>query len=306
MIDAFWRAFVHLAHPRVLMWTLFPLLTMGGLIVGAAWLGWEPAVDGVRTTLTRFDLSNAALQWLDSVGANSLRAMLAPIVVVSLALPIVVVGTLVLVGWVITPVAVHLVARWRFPGLVRLHGAKLWQSIVWSLLCALAALLALAASLPLWLIPPLALVLPPLVWGWLAYRVFAFDVLADHASAEERRHLMHVHRWPLLAMGVATGVLGALPTLVWSLGAATLVLAPFLLAASVWLYTVVFAFAVLWFAHYALQRLERLRAASAPPTAVPPARPPEPTAGPPVAALVDPAIDPPMDPPPAAPRDANP
>ncbi len=281
MFEAFWRALVHLLHPRVLVWTLFPLLVMGLAIFVAAWLGWEGAVDGVREGLQHYDLSNAALQWLDSVGANGLRAMLAPIIVVALAVPVVVVGTLLLVGWSITPVIVRIVARRRFPALERLHGARWWHSVGWSLLCAVAAMLALAASLPLWLIPPLALVLPPLIWGWLTYRVFAFDVLADHASAEERRHLMHVHRWPLLAMGVFSGLLGAAPALIWALGAAALILAPFFLVVSVWLYTLVFAFASLWFAHYALDKLDRHRAA--------------------VGAVTTPPLMTPVEPPPAAP-----
>ena len=259
IFEAFWRALAHLVHPRVLMWTLFPLLLMGATIGVAAWLGWEAAVDAVREGLQQFDLANAALQWLDSVGANGLRAMLAPIIVVALALPLVVVGTLVLVGLVMTPMMVRLVARRRFPALARLHGARWWHSVAWSLLCALAALLALVASLPLWLVPPLALVLPPLIWGWLTYRVFAFDALAEHASAEERRQVLHVHRWPLLFMGVAAGLLGAAPALIWAVGAAALIFAPFFLIASVWLYTLVFAFASLWFAHYGLAQLERLR-----------------------------------------------
>jgi hypothetical protein len=263
MFEAFWRAFLHLWHPRVLMWTFVPLLLMGAGVAVAGWLGWEAAVDGVRLALQQFDLSNAALQWLDSVGANGLRAMFAPMVVVALAVPLVVVGTLVLVGATMTPVIVQLVSRRRFPALERHHGARWWQGLGWSLVCTLAALLALVASLPLWLIPPLAVVLPPLIWGWLTCRVFAFDVLADHASAEERRHLMHVHRWPLLAMGVASGIVGVLPALVWTLGAPALILAPFFLVASVWLYTLVFAFAALWFAHYLLARLQRHREAGA-------------------------------------------
>lgn len=286
MFDAFWRALLQLVHPRVLAWTLLPLLLMGAAIVLAAWLGWEGAVDGVREALQRFDLSNAALQWLDSVGANSLRAMLAPIIVVALVLPLVVMGTVLLVGWTVTPVAVRLVARRRFPSLERQQGARWWHSVGWSLLCALAALLALVASLPLWLIPPLALVLPPLIWGWLTYRVFAFDVLADHASADERRHLMHAHRWPLMAMGVASGLLGVLPALVWGLGAAALIFAPFMLAASVWLYTLVFAFASLWFAHFALDKLDRHRAALGAVSTPPLITPAEPTPSPPSPAQV--------------------
>jgi hypothetical protein len=267
VFDAFWRALIQLLHPRVLVWTLWPLVVMAAAVGVAAWLGWEAAVDGVRDAMQHFDLSNAALQWLDSVGANSLRAMLAPIVVVALSVPLVAVGTLLLVGLLMTPTVVHLVARQRFPALARLHGARWWQGLAWSLVCAAAALVAIAASLPLWLIPPLALLLPPLIWGWLAYRVFAFDVLADHASAEERRHLMHERRWPLLAMGIASGVLGALPAAIWALGPAALVLAPFVLMASVWLYTLVFAFAAAWFAHYLLAELQRHRAAQAAPAA---------------------------------------
>ena len=93
----------------------------------------------------------------------------------------------------------------------------------------------------------------------LTYRVFAFDVLASHASADERRSVVHQHRWPLLAMGVVCGYLGAAPLLVWAVGAATVVFAPVLVVVSVWLYTLVFAFAACWFAHYALSALQRLR-----------------------------------------------
>ena len=123
----------------------------------------------------------------------------------------------------------------------------------------LVALLLLVLSLPLWFIPPLVLVLPPLIWGWLTYKVMSYDVLAAHASADERRQLLREQRWPLLAIGVVTGYLGAAPSLLWAVSAAALVLAPLLVVVSVWLYTLVFAFAALWFAHFALAALQRLR-----------------------------------------------
>jgi hypothetical protein len=72
---------------------------------------------------------------------------------------------------------------------------------------------------------------------------------------------MQEHRWPLLAIGVLSGYLGAAPALVWAVGAVAFVLAPLLLALSVWLYTLVFAFSALWFTHYALAALQQLRAA---------------------------------------------
>jgi hypothetical protein len=136
--------------------------------------------------------------------------------------------------------------------------------------CTLLALGVLVVSLPLWFVPPLAAVIPPLVWGWLAARVFSFDTLALHATTEERRLVMHQHRWTMLLMGIVCGLMGSLPSLIWALGALTLVFAPLLVLASVWLYTLVFAFASLWFAHFTLAKLHRLRQAGAAGPASPP------------------------------------
>ena len=73
----------------------------------------------------------------------------------------------------------------RFPQLQRKNGAACVARLVWSLGSTVLALLsALVISMPLWLVPPLILMLPPLIWGWLTYRVMAFDALAEHASAK--------------------------------------------------------------------------------------------------------------------------
>lgn len=45
------------------------------------------------------------------------------------------------------------------------------------------------------------LVVAPLIWGWLTYRVMAFDALSEHASKDERRALFARHRMSLILMG---------------------------------------------------------------------------------------------------------
>ncbi len=260
LADAFWRAAAYCLHPRVILLSILPLLIAGGGAVLLGWFYWETALAGVRGLLESWSLVAALLQWLDSIGAAGFRSVLAPLIVVALSVPVIVVVALLLVALLMTPALVGLVARRRFPMLERRRGASMWQSVGWSLGCTAVALLALAASLPLWLIPPLVLVIPPLIWGWLGYRVLAFDVLAEHAGADERRELMRAHRWPMLGMGVVTGYLGAAPTLLWTASAALLVLAPILVVVAVWLYTLLFAFSSLWFAHYALAALARMRA----------------------------------------------
>lgn len=263
IFDAFWRAAAYCLHPRVVLWSLAPVLLAGGALALLGWGYWETAVAAVRAALEDWEIVATLLRWLERVGLNGLRTLMAPMIIVALMVPLVVVVSLLLVAWVMTPAVVRLVAQRRFPSLQRLQGGPWWQGLLWSLACTAAALLALLVSVPLWFVPPLVLVLPPLIWGWLTYRVLAFDVLAMHASADERRLLMQRQRWPLLGMGIVCGYLGAAPSLLWALSAATLVFAPLLAVVSVWLYTLVFAFAACWFAHYALAALQRQRAAAA-------------------------------------------
>lgn len=260
LFDAFWRATAYCLHPRVVLWSLLPLVLAVGLTLALGYQYWEGAVAGVRATLDGWALSAALIGWLESVGLTGLRAVLAPLVVVALAIPVIVVVALLLVATLMTPALVSLVAQRRFPTLERRRGASLVWASLRSLGLGAAALVLLAASVPLWFVPPLVLVVPPLIWGWLTYRVLAFDVLAVHASADERRALLAAHRWPLLGMGLVAGYLGAAPTLLWAMGVLTLVFAPLLVLLSVWLYTLVFAFTALWFAHYALAALQASRA----------------------------------------------
>jgi len=259
LLDAFWRAVAYCLHPRVILLSLAPLVVAAGLVFALGYFFWEPAVDAVRGTLQSWALLQAFMQWLDVMGAERLHALLAPIIVVALTVPAVVVLSLLLVAVLMTPALTRMVVARRFPQLQRKNGAGLLASLGWSIGCTLLALVVLVLSIPLWLIPPLVLIIPPLIWGWLTAKVMSFDALAEFASRDERRAILRLHRWPLLAMGVLAGYLGAAPSLLWAFGAGALPLAPLLLPLSVWLYTLVFAFSSLWFAHFVLNALERHR-----------------------------------------------
>jgi hypothetical protein len=103
------------------------------------------------------------------------------------------------------------------------------------------------------------MLIPPVIWGWLTYRVLTFDVLAVHASRDERLAITREHRLSLMCMGVVTGLMGAAPSLVWASGALFAAAFVVLVPIAVWLYTLVFAFSSLWFAHFALAALAELR-----------------------------------------------
>lgn len=261
LLDSFWRAVAYLLLPRVIGLSLLPLLIAGGLSVGVGWFFWSDAVAAVRATLDNWALTDAMLRWMGSVFGANFRVVVAPFIVVALAVPVIVVLSLLLVAWLMTPAIVALVRERRFGALEMRRGGSWWFSAARSIGCTLLALLALAVTVPLWLIPPLVLILPPLIWGWLTTQVMSYDALAETASADERRAVLREHRWPLLLIGIVTGYLGAAPSLIWAISAAALIFAPLLVAVSVWLYTLVFAFSALWFAHYALAALQALRAA---------------------------------------------
>ena len=259
LLDSFWRALVYCLHPRVMLLSLVPLLLMALLCVGLGYFFWDSALDSVRSALESSPWLQTLWHWFESLGIGALKTVMAPLMVIFVATPVIVILTLVVVAGLMTPAVVSLVASRRFPALQRRRGASWFASLLWSLGSVAMAALALIISLPLWLVPPLILVLPPLIWGWLTYRVMAFDALADHASQDERREIFKRHRLTLLAMGLLTGTLGAAPGLVWASGAMFAVYFVPLLPVAIWIYILVFSFSSLWFAHYCLDALQALR-----------------------------------------------
>lgn len=261
LFDAFWRAVAYCMHPRVIGLSFLPLVLMVALSFGLGYFFWDTAVDAVTQWLQAYELVQGFLGWLDRVGLGSMRTVFAPLVVLVLATPVIVLLCLLLVAVFMTPSMVELVEQRRFPSLERRRGGSFVLGLLWSLGSTLVALVVLVLSMPLWLVPPLVLILPPLIWGWLTYRVFAYDALAQHASSAERKTILREHRGSLLVMGILSGYLGAAPSLLWASGAMFVALAPLLVPVAIWIYTLVFAFASLWFAHFTLAALQRMRAA---------------------------------------------
>jgi len=260
LLDSFWRAVAYCLRPRVMLLSLLPLGLMVALAALFGYFFWAPTVAWTREALDAWPLLSSFWGWIGRLFSGDVTAMLAPLVVVLAATPLLVVVSLVIVAGLMAPALTRLVGERRFPALEQKKGASFIGSVARSLGLTLLALVALVVSMPLWLIPPLVLILPPLIWGWLTYRVMSFDALAEHASPEERATLLRTHRLPLLGIGVLCGYLGAAPSIVWASGllfaAAFFVLAPL----AIWIYTLVFAFSALWFSHYCLDALAQLRA----------------------------------------------
>ena len=260
LLSSFWRAVLYCLHPKVILLSFLPLLLAMGAAGLLAYLFWQSAQETLVSFLDASVFVNSLAAWLAAVGLPALKTMLAPLILIVVLTPLVVVSTVLLVSTMMTPALVRMVAARRFPALERRQGASFVASVGWTLISCALALVAIILTSPMWIVPPLVLILPPAIWAWLTYRVMAFDALADHASSAERQTLLVTHKPTLIVMGLVIGFLGATPSLLWSMGLMAIAMAPLLLPLSVWLYTLVFVFASLWYIHFCLSALQMLRA----------------------------------------------
>jgi len=261
-LDSFWRALAYCLMPRVMLLSLLPLAMLLVLSVSWGYFYWSPTQEWVRDMLASWQLLQGMMDWLQDNWAGELQAVMVPLVVIFAITPILVVISLLAVSLMMTPGLVALVVQRRFAHLSLKRGGTTWTSLAWTVGSTVIALVAMLISLPLWVVPPLMFIVPPLIWGWLSYRVMVFDALVLHASREERLTIGRQHRIWLLMIGVLTGYMGTLPSLVWASGAVFAAAFLVLIPLAIWIYALVFAFTSLWFTHYSLGALEALRAES--------------------------------------------
>ncbi|WP_151446035.1 EI24 domain-containing protein [Lacisediminimonas profundi] len=252
---SFSRALYSQLHWRMLLLTVFPFLLSVAIWALLLWLGLQPLIDAIHAWFTDsslFQASGDALAW---VGLSSLKPILVPLLAMWMLLPLMILTALLFVGMLAMPAIVaHLSVR-NYRTLQRRQGGSLWGSIWVSAGSFIVFAVLWLVTLPLNAIPPFTFLIQPLLWGWLTWRVMAYDALSEHASQEERRQLLRQHRWPLLLIGIVTGTMGAAPSLLWLGGALGLMFFPLLAGFSIWLYVVVFVFSGLWFTHYGLAAL---------------------------------------------------
>jgi len=250
--------------PRMLLLSLAPMLLSLLLWGGLLYAFGQPLFDYLQGLFTDYGWFSSSDSMLSSLGLGVLKVMVVPIMAILLLLPLMIASSLLFMGLVAMPAIERYVGRSRYPTLERKDGGSLAGSVAINLSSVLVFAALWLCTVPLFAVPPVAVLVQAALWGWVTSRVMTYDALAAHASTAERKTLMRAHRWPLLAIGMASGVLGALPGIAWMGGAVlSMVLFPFLAVLSAWLYVMIFLFTGLWFQYYCMQALEELRAPAA-------------------------------------------
>ncbi|MBU3618586.1 EI24 domain-containing protein [Polynucleobacter sp. JS-Fieb-80-E5] len=260
VFKSFGMALVGTMHPRMLWLSFRPFLIVSVLWGCLIWLTWTPALETLSIFLTTSVFTSWIQEGLVWAGFENARAWIAPLFFVMLIIPLITISLLVFIAFSTVPSIVKIASKQsQFQDLECKKGGGFFGSLIYSLWSALICLALVMLTLPVWWVPPLVAVLPPLLWGWLTMRLMSYDVLAQHASSEERDLLLQKYRWPLFCMGIASGMLGAVPTFFWATSALALVLFPIVSFIALWIYSLIFVFAALWFSYFLLDALKQLR-----------------------------------------------
>jgi hypothetical protein len=263
VLNAYGRALLSQFHGKMLLLSIAPFVLSVLLWALLLWLGLQPLLDWLHGHFVEYQLFRQTGEWLQWLGLAGLRTVVVPFFAMLLLLPLMILTALIFIGVAAMPfIASHVGGR-HFGQLEKKRGGSLLGGLGQALSTFVIFIGIWLCTLPLYIFPPLAVLSSILLWGWLTSRVMTYDALADYASADERSALLRQHRWPLLVIGAVSGAAGALPALLWA-GGAVLAMAffPLLVAASIWLYVMIFIFTGLWFEYYCLGALAQLRHAA--------------------------------------------
>ncbi|MCC7484515.1 MAG: EI24 domain-containing protein [Burkholderiales bacterium] len=207
VLDALKRALHDLPTPRVLAVLVAPPLAALG-----AWaaLAWFYSDDWARWIAERIATS-AWLQWIGGLGLSGIFVWASGIAALAVLLPVVFVVAVLVAEAIAMPVVVPWIASRRFAGLEARKGGTVAGSILNAAIAVPVFVLLWIVTLPLWFTGVGALALPALLSAWLNQRLFRYDALADHASAEEFRRILAGAGARLYLLGLLLALLYYVP-----------------------------------------------------------------------------------------------
>lgn len=221
------------------------LLPFAVALIGAIvliWLFWTPLSEWLQVTLFQWSAVNQIDSMLMTVGIASLKLWLIPVAATLILLPLSGILGLVAAAVFIMPLVLRHLGERDYPDVRRQGGNAIVASVWNALWVSVVFVLGWLFTLPLWLLPPLAVLLPIFWWAFAFTRMLRLDALADHASPQERKILQARHNKGFWALGTICALINLLPP-AW-----------FLLP----------VFSALMFSHFGLEALRRLRSETLP------------------------------------------
>lgn len=234
---AFRRALVSQLHPKMLLALFLPFIIalLGAILL--LWIFWTPLTHWLDAQAAGWGYINNIDHWMLAIGLFSLKLYLVPLLAICILLPLSGILGLVIAAIFVMPIVLRHLEHREYKGVSRQGqfsgtvGA--WNAVWVGVLFAVGWIL----TMPLWLIPPLAIILPLFWWAFAFTRMLRVDAIVEHASAKERKIIWRRHNRQLWLIGGCLSVINLLPP--------------------AWLILPVFS--ALVFAHFSLEALRQLR-----------------------------------------------
>lgn len=250
-------------HYKIILLSIIPFV-LSILLWGAGmWWGMQSLIDFIQSYFATHNGFSEAGKWLNVLGLIALKVVIVPLLSMWLLLPILIMSSLLFIGVFVMPSISRHVGNRYFSQLEQRKGGSYLGSIAYSLGSVLLFVILWLMSLPFIFIAALHLIIQPILWGWLTYRVMTYDALSNYADKEERLHITKQYRFSLLTIGIAAGLMGTIPSMLWLGGAmsvAYVAFFPLFVSVAIWLYLFIFIFTGVWFQHFCLEALRKYRA----------------------------------------------
>jgi hypothetical protein len=200
-------------HPRMLGLLVLPVAVAILFWILVAWLVWTPLTQWLGQSLLGEGWPAWVVGWVAAAGLGVFAEWLPALIAMLIVVPAGWVTAIAIVAVFAMPLVMRFLASRYYPSLDRRGTGSPWPGLVNLLLAIPLFAIGYVVTLPLWLIPPLALVVPWLWWGWLTARIMRLDSLVEFADQSERTEVQRSRRWEYLGLGLMVGTINLIPPL---------------------------------------------------------------------------------------------
>lgn len=186
-IDILLKSLMDSFRPKMLALTLISVAAATIFWLVILWLSIDPLVSLAMSALSFIGFDMTVPAGSDFFLLGVLKTILVPLTVFGFLWPIVASSAVLLAGLYVTPPVVKYLAARDYPELKRSGESGSMMGLWVTVKAVIIFIVGWIVTLPLWLIPGMAFVLPLLLTAYLLIAVMRFDALVEHATKKEMK-----------------------------------------------------------------------------------------------------------------------
>lgn len=209
--QAFRRAIASQFHPRMIAAILLPfaIALIGAIIL--LWLFWDPLTSWMDEAVSSSGVFNTVDGWFLAIGLFSMKIWLVPIMAAGMLLPMAGILGLIIAAIFVMPIVLRHLEKRQYKDIKR-QGKNITLIGTWNALwVGFLFCVGWIFTMPLWLLPPMAVLLPVFWWAFAVNKMLRVDAMIEHASPAERKLLWDRHYKKLWLIGIILSLVNLVP-----------------------------------------------------------------------------------------------